>query len=96
MNEGGSNGDFITTQTLDSNQGVVFSNYGNNRIIVIYDWDDFNEEDRNSNAPNFILENSTFLTSNVSALTVCPHTKVSSTLYFGCLLYTSPSPRDFG
>ena len=83
LNEGGSNGDFITTQTLDSNQGVVFSNYGNNRIIVIYDWDDFKEEDRNQNAPSFILENSTFLTSNVSALTVCPHTKVSSTLYFG-------------
>ncbi len=83
LNEGGSNGDFITTQALDSNLGIVFSNYGNNRIIVMYDWDDFKEEDRNSDAPSFILENSTFLTSNVSALTVSPHTTISSTLYFG-------------
>ena len=36
LNEGGSNGDFITTQTLDSNQGVVFSNYGDNRICLLY------------------------------------------------------------
>ena len=50
---------------------------------MIYDWDDFKDEDKNSNAPNFILENSTFLTSNVSALTVSPHTTDSSTLYFG-------------
>ena len=41
------------------------------------------DEDKNSNAPNFLLENSTFLTSNVSALTVSPHTIDSSTLYFG-------------
>ena len=83
LNEGGSNGDFITTQALDSNLGIVYSNYGQNRIVVIYDWDDFKDEDKNSNAPNFILENSTFLTSNVSALTVSPHTTDSSTLYFG-------------
>ena len=83
LNEGGSNGDFITTQALDSNLGIVYSNYGNNRIIVIYGWDDFKEEDRNQNAPRFIIQNSTFLTSNVSALTVCPHTTISSTLYYG-------------
>ena len=83
LDENGSNGDFITTQALDSNQGVVFSNYGQNRIIVIYGWDDFKTEDRGVNAPNFILSNSTFLTSNVSALTVSPYTKISSTLYFG-------------
>ena len=34
-------------------------------------------------APSFILEDSTFLTSNISALTVSPHTTSSSTLYFG-------------
>ena len=63
--------------------GIVYSNYGQNRIIVIYDWDDFQEDDRNEDAPNFILENSTFLTSNISALTVSPYTTDSSTLYFG-------------
>ena len=83
LNEGGSNGDFITIQALDSNLGIVYSNYGQNRIIVMYDWDDFKEEDRNSDAPSFILEDSTFLTSNISALTVSPHTTSSSTLYFG-------------
>ena len=83
LNESGSNGDFITTQALDSNLGIVYSNYGQNRIIVLYDWDDFKEEDRNSNAPSFILENSTFLSSNVSALTVAPFGGPSSTLYFG-------------
>ena len=49
----------------------------------MYDWDDFKEEDRNNDAPSFILEDSTFLTSNISALTVSPHTTSSSTLYFG-------------
>ena len=83
LNEGGSNGDFITVQALDSNLGIVYSNYGSNRIIVMYDWDDFKEEDRNNDAPSFILEDSTFLTSNISALTVSPHTTSSSTLYFG-------------
>ena len=83
LDENGSNGDFITTQALDSKLGIVYSNYGQNRIIVIYDWDDFDVNDRNSNAPNFILQNSTFLSSNVSALTVSPHTAGSSTLYVG-------------
>ena len=63
--------------------GIVYSNYGQNRIIVIYDCDDFQEDDRNEDAPNYILENSTFLTSNISALTVSPYTTDSSTLYFG-------------
>ena len=60
LNEGGSNGDFITVQALDSNLGIVYSNYGSNRIIVMYDWDDFKEEDRNNDAPSFILEDSIF------------------------------------
>ncbi len=76
------NGDFINQQALDSNRGVIFSNYGSNRILVIYDWDDFDPDDKGSNAPNFIIE-SGLIGSNITALTVSPHTTSSSTLYVG-------------
>ena len=98
--EGSTNGDFITVQDLDSNRGVVYSNYrsgGTNRIIAYHSWDDFEDADRNTNAPNIIMTGS--LDGNVSAIKVSPYTTDSSTIFVGtesgsCLLYTSPSPRD--
>ena len=82
--EGGSNGDFINVQALDSNFGIIYSNYtgSNFQIISYYGWDNFAEDDKNSDAPSRILSNSQ-ITSNVSALTVSPHTTNSSTLMVG-------------
>ena len=83
-NESGSNGDFINVQALDSNYGIIYSNYtgSNFEIKAYYDWDDFAEADRNTNAPSRTLQ-SGMMTSNVSALTVSPHTTNSSTLMIG-------------
>ena len=82
--EGGSNGDFINVQALDSNFGIIYSNYtgSNFQIISYYGWDNFAEDDKNTDAPSRILSNSQ-ITSNVSALTVSPHTTNSSTLMVG-------------
>ena len=82
--ESSTNGDFITVQDLDSNRGVVYSNYrsgSNNRIIAYHSWDDFKDADRNTNAPNIILTGS--LDGNVSAIKVSPHTTDSSTIFVG-------------
>ena len=83
-NESGSNGDFINVQALDSNYGIIYSNYtgSNFEIKAYYDWDNFAEADRNTNAPSRILS-SGMVTANVSALTVSPHTTNSSTLMIG-------------
>ena len=83
-NESGSNGDFINVQALDSNYGIIYSNYtgSNFEIKAYYDWDNFAEDDKNTNAPNRILS-SGMVTANVSALTVSPHTTNSSTLMIG-------------
>ena len=83
-NESGSNGDFINVQALDSNYGIIYSNYtgSNFEIKAYYDWDDFAEEDRNTNAPSRTLQTG-MMTANVSALTVSPHTTNSSTLMIG-------------
>ena len=82
--EGNSNGDFINVQALDSNYGIIYSNYSGSsfQIISYYGWDGFSEDDRNTDAPSRILSNSQ-LTANVSALTVSPHTTNSSTLMVG-------------
>jgi hypothetical protein len=82
--EGESNGDFINVQALDSNYGIIYSNYSGSsfQIISYYGWDGFSEDDRNTDAPSRILSNSQ-LTANVSALTVSPHTTNSSTLMVG-------------
>ena len=82
--ESESNGDFINVQALDSNFGIIYSNYSgsNNQVISYYGWDDFNEDDRNTNAPSRMLTNSQ-LTANISALTVSPYTTDSSTLMIG-------------
>ena len=82
--EGSTNGDFITVQDLDSNRGVVYSNYrsgGTNRIIAYHSWDDFEDADRNTNAPNIIMTGS--LDGNVSAIKVSPYTTDSSTIFVG-------------
>jgi len=83
-NESGSNGDFINVQALDSNYGIIYSNYtgSNFEIKAYYDWDNFAEADRNTNAPSRTLQ-SGMMTANVSALTVSPHTTNSSTLMIG-------------
>ncbi|MDB4113630.1 T9SS type A sorting domain-containing protein [Flavobacteriaceae bacterium] len=83
-NESGSNGDFINVQALDSNYGIIYSNYtgSNFEIKAYYDWDNFAEDDKNTNAPSRILS-SGMVTANVSALTVSPHTTNSSTLMIG-------------
>ena len=77
-------GDFINVQALDSNFGIIYSNYSgsNFQVISYYGWDDFNEDDKNSNAPSRLLSNSQ-IRSNISALTVSPHTTDSSTLMIG-------------
>ena len=82
--ESGSNGDFINVQALDSNYGIIYSNYtgSNYEIISYYGWDNFAAEDKRTNAPSRILSNPQ-LTSNISALTVSPHTTESSTLMVG-------------
>jgi len=82
--ESTTNGDFITVQDLDSNRGVVYSNYrsGNNyRIAAFYGWDDFNDSDQNSNADRIILTGP--LDGNVSAIKVSPYTTNSSTIFVG-------------
>ena len=83
-NESAQNGDFINIQALDSNLGIIYSNYSGSlyQIISYYGWDSFSEDDRNTDAPSRILSNSQ-LTSNVSALTVSPYTTNSSTLMVG-------------
>ena len=83
--ENSTNGDFITVQDLDSNRGVVYSNYrsgGTNRIIAYHSWDDFEDADRNTNADrNIIMTGS--LDGNVSAIKVSPYTTDSSTIFVG-------------
>ncbi|MDA9258012.1 T9SS type A sorting domain-containing protein [Flavobacteriaceae bacterium] len=83
-NEDGSNGDFINVQALDSNYGIIYSNYtgSNFEIKAYYDWDNFADEDQSPNAPSRILQ-SGMMTANISALTVSPHTTNSSTLMIG-------------
>ena len=83
-NESGSNGDFINVQALDSNFGIIYSNYtgSNFEIKAYYGWDNFEDADRNTNAPSRTLQ-SGMMTANVSALTVSPHTTNSSTLMIG-------------
>jgi hypothetical protein len=51
-------------------------------IKAYYDWDNFAEADKNTNAPSRTLQ-SGMMTANVSALTVSPHTTNSSTLMIG-------------
>ena len=82
--ESSTNGDFITVQDLDSNRGVIYSNYrsgNNNRIAAFYGWDDFNDSDQNSNAERIILTGP--LDGNVSAIKVSQHTTDSSTIFVG-------------
>ena len=59
--EDGSNGDFINVQALDSNFGIIYSNYtgSNFQIISYYGWDNFAEDDKNTDAPSRILSNLT-------------------------------------
>jgi hypothetical protein len=86
--ESATNGDFINTQTLDSDYGVIYSNYesgGQNQIAAFVNWDDFPSElkSQSNNADKIILQ-SNFLNSNVSALTVYnPEGSNNSTLYVG-------------
>ncbi|MDG1974637.1 MAG: hypothetical protein P8I26_06355, partial [Flavobacteriaceae bacterium] len=80
--ESSSNGDFINTQALDSNFGVLYSNYGSNQIAAYYGWDDFKESEKNSNAEKILLSNAS-MDSNISALTVSPFNNDSSTLMVG-------------
>jgi hypothetical protein len=80
--ESSSNGDFINTQALDSNLGVLYSNYGSNQIAAYYGWDDFKESEKNSNAEKILLSNAS-MDSNISALTVSPFNDDSSTLMVG-------------
>ena len=86
--ESESNGDFINIQALDSDLGVIYSNYesgGQNQVAAFINWDDFPEElkSRSNNADKIILQSS-FLNSNVSALTVYNNDdSANSTLYVG-------------
>ena len=85
LSESGSNGDFITTQALDSNLGIVYSYYGSgsySSIIAIYDWDDFDPNDRNTNAPSYSISNP-LMDGGVTALKVSQYTEESSTLFVG-------------
>ena len=82
--ESENNGDFINVQALDSNFGIIYSNYesgGQNQIAAFVEWDDFKAADKNEDAKKIILTNG-LLNSNVSALTVYPDPS-KSTLYVG-------------
>ena len=82
--ESENNGDFINVQALDSNFGIIYSNYesgGQNQIAAFVEWDDFKSADKNEDAKKIILSNG-LLNSNVSALTVYPDPS-KSTLFVG-------------
>ena len=83
--ESSSRGDFINVQALDSKFGIIYSNYTSAvqaEVVAYYDWDDFDINDVSSNAPKRKISNSS-INSNISALTVSPHTSDSSTLMIG-------------
>jgi hypothetical protein len=80
--ESGSNGDFITTQALDSNKGYLYSNYskgGTYQIALFHDWDEF----KVPFAPQKEVLTNALLTRNISALTVSTFDKDNSNLYAG-------------
>ncbi len=73
-----SNGDFITTQALDSKKGYLYSNYrsgGTNQIALYNDWDDFSDF-----GPKKTILTNALLTGNVSALTVSPFGTTSTSI----------------
>ena len=72
--ESNSPGDFINVQALDSENGILYSNYSSGskyEIAAYYDWDDFSSGEENTNAPKRILTNA-LLTDKVSAMSVSP------------------------
>ncbi len=86
--ESSSSGDFINVQTLDSDFGIVYSNYTTSggvfpktEIAAYVEWDDFDPDERNFNAKKVLLFDDSFY-SNVSALNVYPNPS-TSTLYVG-------------
>ena len=86
--ESSNNGDFINVQTLDSEFGIIYSNYTSTggilpatEIAAFVEWDDFDPDERNFNAKKVLLFDDSFY-SNVSALNVYPNPS-TSTLYVG-------------
>ena len=73
-------GDFINTQALDSNLGIIYSNAGSGKVRAYYNWDDFAPGSRTEIKDSYIINN---LGSDVSALTVSPFNTQTSTLYAG-------------
>ena len=77
--ESGSNGDFITTQALDSENGILWSNYTGSQyqLAYFYNFDDFTA---NPYSPKKYVINSTDhpeLSSNISAITPFPSGKIA-------------------
>jgi hypothetical protein len=73
-------GDFINTQALDSNLGIIYSNAGNGKVRAYYNWDNFAPGSRGEIKDSYIINN---LGSDVSALTVSSFETQTSTLYVG-------------
>ena len=73
-------GDFINTQALDSNLGIIYSNAGNGKVRAYHNWDNFAPGSRGEVKDSYIINN---LGSDVSALTVSPFETQTSTLYVG-------------
>ena len=73
-------GDFINKQALDSNKGIIYSNYGNGQIIAYYGWDDFTLSEQGSVADTYIISG---LARDITSLNVSPFETSSSTLYAG-------------
>jgi hypothetical protein len=87
--ESESKGDFINVQALDSDFGIIYSNYSSSggtfpltEIAAYVEWDDFDPDDRNFNAKKVLLFDSNLFYSNASALSVYPSSE-KSTLYVG-------------
>ena len=79
--EGESNrGDFINAQALDSNFGIVYSNYGSGQIEAFYNWDDFASGSQTTNKDSYSI---TGLGANITVMNVSPYTSNSSTLFAG-------------
>jgi len=73
-------GEFINTQALDSNQGIIYSNIGLGSLIAYYGWDDFDTSEQGTIADTYEISG---LSGEITAMNVSPYTTDSSTLLAG-------------
>ena len=73
-------GEFINTQALDSNQGIIYSNAGLGSIIAYYGWDDFDTSEQGTVADKYTIFG---LSGEITSMSVSPYTTSSTTLLAG-------------